>query len=320
MTYQIPISRIAIKHIDLNDQTYNLLPFDNETVEGALTKNIIRCGILHPPIVKETDQGVYQIVAGWKRLQVAINHLKQTACDCLVLPESFQYIDAMAIALDETQTKSALSSIEQAIFFNKLISSSVSPKEAANRFLPIMGLKPHPYHITKLLQLIILEEPIAKAVHQGEISEKAAYELCKLSFRDRLALFDLISTLKLSVGNQRKIITICQDLAKRENSSILAVLNNPQINEIINYTEANTPQKATNLLKYLQEIHSPNLTAEQKKFTAFTSRLKLPKWVKIDHSKSFETNNFSLTISVNNYAELESCWNQISALEKILGN
>jgi len=111
-----------------------------------------------------------------------------------------------------------------------------------------MDMKQQAYQIKQLLPLADLEEPLQYAVLNGTLAPKAALQLTQLSFRDRIALFDMIVTLHLSIGNQKKLTSICIELAKRTNQSILSILSDPGIIEILG-SEANIPQKAANTMQ-----------------------------------------------------------------------
>lgn len=311
MTNSINIRRLPLNLINVEDRTYRLLPFDNEPPHEQFISHVKRCGILHPPIVKEEKSGPIVIVAGRKRLQVAQNNLGLTSCDCIIISPDKNELETLTFALEEALIKAPLSAIEKACFFRKVL-KFINEIEAARRFLPLLGSGPHPYNIKKLLPLTVLEEPIAKATHTGSLSEHSALELAQLSFRDRFALFDLIATLKLSVGNQKKFIMLCQDLAKRDSSSILGVIGTQEINDIVNHPEANPPQKSGKIMNLLQQKASPQITEAKKDFKNTISQLKLPDWAEAQHSPNFEKDQMLLTLKLANLEELKKYWQHLT--------
>ena len=307
-----PIKNIPIKLIDRDDHTFSLMPFDDPPGK-ALTRHIAKIGILHPPLIKETASGAFQIVAGRKRLRIVGGLLKCTSCDCLVVPEEFDTLSTLALALDEALLGGPISPLNKATFFKKALALCPA-EEAARRFLPLLNLTPHPYHLQQLTALTALEQPLALALHEGRLEEKTALALSGLSFRDRFALFDLIDTLQLSVSNQRKIIAICQDLAKREETSIHSFLSVGELKEIIDYPETNLPQKTTLVMRFLGERHTPNLAAAEKKFAALNSRLNLPKGINVNHSPSFEKDELTLTATFTDQAAFDKAWPELAAI------
>lgn len=307
MPPSLKINRVALKHICFEDSTFSLNPFDDEVIPAALSQQIQRCGILHPPILLERTGTSFAIVSGRKRLRLAATILQTASCECLIIPAGYDELETLAIALDESAIGMALSPMQKAIFCQKALALA-SEQEIAARFLPVMGLTPHIFQLRQLLALLVLEQPIAAAVHSGGIDLKAALELCSLNFRDRLVLFDLIANLSLSVGNQRKLIALCRDLAKREDTSIMSILSDSQLNEISSLHGENIPQKTSALMTWLHSKHAPAVTAAEKEFAQLPRKLNLPEWAVLTHSPAFEKDRLTLSLTFQNYHELEKFW------------
>lgn len=113
------ISRVDINKIDFSDDSYSLTPsFIPASVPSTLTKSIKRCGILHPPIVKEKLSSSFVIVSGRKRLLAALED-KKTTCDCHKLTDKAGALDTFAICLEEALLSAPLTPVERAFFFVK---------------------------------------------------------------------------------------------------------------------------------------------------------------------------------------------------------
>jgi ParB family chromosome partitioning protein len=309
----LPIKRIPLKLIDQDDHTFSLVPFDDPP-DKTLSRHIAATGILHPPLLKETEAGAYLIVAGRKRLQIVNDRLKWTDCLCLVVGAEVDTLATLALTFDEALLQGPISPLTKAVFFKKAL-ALCPPEEAARRFLPLLGLTPHPYHLQQIISLAELEPPLALALHHGRLDEKTALAMIDLSFRDRLALFDLIDTLHLSVSNQRKIATICRDLAKRGGgTSIHAILAGHDLKEIIDHPEANPPQKTAQVMHCLVGKHSPNLTTAENSFAEMINRLNLPKGVSLNHSPAFEKDELTLTATFKNQADFDRYWPELAAI------
>jgi len=308
---QLPIRRVPVAVINRDDHTFNLMPFE-EPPSPELIRHITRTGVLHPPILKETESGGLQVVAGRKRLAVIGTVLKIAACDCLVVPVDYDPLATLALALDETLLSGPASPMIKAVFFSKAM-ALCPPEEAARRFLPLFGLAPHPYHLQQLAELAGLEHPLALALHHGVLDEKTAMAMTGLSFRDRFALFDLIDTLQLSVSNQRKVLAICQDLSKRHDISIHDILAADELRHIIDHPEANLPQKAQQAMRHLGQRHAPRLAAAEKNFAELASRLHLPARAALSHSPSFEKDQLTLSLTFPDQKTLLAAWPGLSA-------
>lgn len=314
MPLSLQTSKVLFAHIDLEDTDFRISPEPSHAIPEDLKDSIARVGLLHPPVLRKQNNNS-QLVCGHRRLRAAHEVLAQTSYNCLVLPEDISEMEALSVALEDTLLNRPLSPMEQAIFFQKVL-RHINEQEAAEKFLPLMGSSPSPYHIQNLLPLLKLEEPLAIALHQGFLNEAVARALVPMPFTDRMVLFEFIELLQLSISNQKKLTDTCQELAKRDNTTIFAILAAPEIQEIINHPEANPPQKAANLMALLTEKRSPRLTEAEKNFRKFQNSLNLPKNTALSHAQSFEKDTVTVSITFKDMEELQGKWPAIdSALE-----
>lgn len=300
-------SRVSMQQIDMSDTTFSLTPSSARRPSPALLESISRCGILHPPILRENRAGAYQVVAGRLRL-MAINEIQPALSHtCLLLADGTPEIESLAINLEDTLLRGRISTLEQAIFFKKALQWIGEP-DAARDFLPLLGYKPSPRIIRELIKLLDLEDPLQQGVHDGLLHEGVARDLLLCSFPERLALFEIIETLGLSVGSQKKLLACCRELALRHRMSMIGVLAEPRLKEILHNQEANAPQKGANILRILTEMCSPRLTEAEQEHRSFVGKLMLPQGVSVEHAPAFEKDILSLAIQFKNRAELLSCW------------
>ncbi len=296
------MSRLPLNHIDFQDEAYLLQPIPSHEPPQRLVASIKRVGILHPPLVDAAERGRYRIITGRNRL-LAAHKLHFTSCDCHVLPAGSSPLETFALLLEEKIASAPPTVVEQAIFFKK-ISPWIDLDQAARRFLPLLGLEAHPSQAKKLLRLNNLEEVIQQTLHQGGLDPKVALELEKLSFADRMALFEIIMALRLSVGNQRKLTLISREVAVRNQTTIAAFLGGDQSQEILNNTALNPPQKTAHFMNWLQKEQFPRLSQAEQEFKDFCKSLHLPPGASIQHSPSFEKDEISLTLTFKNQEEL----------------
>ena len=286
---------------------------DTENMPGALRQSILRCGLLHPPILRLGPKGRYQIISGRKRLQITVTDLQWKNIPCLVLDEANNNLEALAIAMEETLASRPLTPAEQAIFLKK-ISKHQDNNESAISYLPLFDRKPDSRTLSRLIKLADQEKPILEALHRGEIQESTAHELSKLPFADRFSLLDLILLLGLSLNNQKKLMATCQELASRKKSTIVKILAAQEVKDILEHPNTNAPQKSAKLMALLAERLSPRLTRAEKEFRCFANGLKLPKFMRLSHSQSFERDEMSLTIDFKNREKLQQIWPVLAAM------
>jgi ParB-like chromosome segregation protein Spo0J len=280
-------SLVNLQQINFQDFTNSLTPEETREPGAELLESVARTGILHPPILRDQGLTTLQIVSGRKRLLAARQILHSTSTICLVLPAETAPMEALAINLEDTLLRGDISLVEQAIFFQKIL-AHLDEKEAARRFLPILGLEPHSHHLHSLVKLLGLEEHLLSALHAGRLHEGVARDLLALNFTDRLSLFEVMEILNLSVSNQKKITATCRELAARHRTSIMALLCRPEIREILDPRETNIPQKTARLMQWLTELRCPRLVEAEREFRVFAGTLKLPNGATLSHSPSFE--------------------------------
>ncbi len=308
-------SLINLQHINFQDFSNSLTPEEAREPSTALLASIARTGILHPPILREQGRTRMEIVTGRRRLLAAQQTQHSISTICLVLPADTLPAEALALNLEDTLLRGDITVVEQAIFFQKIL-DHLNEDEAARRFLPALGLEPHRHHLHNLLQLLGLEEHLLGAVHEGRLHDGVARELLALNFTDRLSLYEVMEMLSLSVSNQKKITTACRELAARHNTSIMGLLCQPQVREILNPRETNIPQKTARLMQWLTEQRFPRLAAAEQEFRSFAAALKLPSAVALTHSPSFEQDQVQLSIPFADRKELRRVWPLIADILK----
>ncbi|MCK5226888.1 MAG: hypothetical protein KAI75_00230 [Desulfobulbaceae bacterium] len=305
--------RVLFSHVDFTDDTFCLTPSLDQPIPESLTESIVRAGLLHPPILKEKSKNSYCIVTGWKRLTVLRETLVFSACNCLVLRSETSDLECLSKALEDALVSETCTPATRAVFFQKAL-RHLDEEQLSRRFLPAVGLSTHISHIHRSLDLLKLEEPLFHALHRGRLDEKAALEIIKLPFGDRMALFEVVEALHLSIGNQRKIVVACKELAARHNSSIISILSSSEVSEILDHPEANIPQKTANLMALLHRQRFPRATQAEKEFRQFRGGLNLPNSVTLEHAQAFEKDSVTLTIPFQNQEQLQKVWPDIKKL------
>ncbi|MBU0729706.1 MAG: hypothetical protein KKE17_13955 [Proteobacteria bacterium] len=303
-------TRVLFNQINYLDDTFSLSPANSDHVPDELRESIQRVGILHLPILLARESGSYLIVTGKKRLLACREIFDQLSCDCMVLSEKTSNIDALAIALEEMCVSGKINVIGKAIFFKKAL-QWIDEKTAAEKFLPVMGLPLGSFQIKRLLNLLDLEDHLLLALENGVLDETVAREMLKMPFVDRMTLFETIEFLHLSVGNQRKITSICQELAARNRTNIIAILSDAELRDILQNQETNPPQKTQHLMARLTEKKQPRLTEAESQFKELRSSLALPGNITLAHSQAFETDGLTLSVNFNNRHELVDTWEKI---------
>ncbi|MFW8601355.1 ParB/RepB/Spo0J family partition protein [Desulfobacterota bacterium M19] len=295
---RLTIKKIPFEQIDFNDKTYHLRP-ESDSDDAAvndLASSIKFCGILHPPLVLVKEDKNHTIIAGRRRLSIYRHHAAARSCHCLVVPAAATPMDCWHLFFEEGLQGPTWSLIIKSRFLKKIMTTEGGREEDALRFMGRLDLPANPHHLKKIIALTELEAPLISAAQQGTISEKTALAMTAMSFRDRLAVFELISSLRLSVSNQRRLIQTCLELCRRESTSIHTVLSSRKIMNILDEQDVSLPRQTVCLMEHLQNRQFPRLSAAQEEFEAWQDRLQLPKWASVSHTPAFEKDQVCLNL------------------------
>jgi len=307
----LTIRNITLSQVDLNDFSYSISPIHEIEIDDTLKKSITRYGVLHPPIVRENNSGLYSIVAGRKRLYALRSLQKKGTCCCLTLSHQTPEIEVFRILLAEVQLDRQLTIVEKAIFLQK-ITPIADERQIAKEFMPRLSLASDTFAMQQTRKLLELEDHIILGMHQGYVNQTIAHDFISLSVRDRSTLFEIIASLKPSFSNQKKLIDICRELAGRENTSIAALLDNHEVYAILHHQDANPPQKTKNLMTWLSRKHKPRTLQAEEEFNRFISAIRLPKNVSVAHTPFFEDDAVTLSITFRNRESLQKTWEKIN--------
>jgi hypothetical protein len=311
MSIKTIYQKIPLAKIDMADRFFSLAPVEEDQLPDQLRASIESYGIIHPPLLLQTDN-LYIVVTGRRRLIAATDVLKQDFCNCLVLPPETTPAMALALALEDIQTSRPPSPVEQAKCWQKVV-ELLGEEEAREEFgsrLEIIGKLP-PSGPAKLMEL---GSEILTALHAGGIKLKIASRLMAIDQEGRRELFSIISRLRLSHSNQRKLIDQCRELSKRHKRTVIEILADPECREIIKEPLANPPQNTAMLMNWLTGQCHPRLSEAENDHRSFISRLELPPNVSIAHAQSFEKDTLKMTIEFKNRQDLEETWPALKEL------
>lgn len=270
----------------------------------------MKVGILHPPIVIQTDADTYDIICGRKRIQCG-RRLGQSHFHCRILPPTSPKRLLLSFLLEDQISGNPLSFPEMA-YCLKLCQDHLN-KDGALEILASDLPKMKRMHLLSLLEF---DHNILRKIHYGQLAEKILYDLLKLDWEDRTRIVGLIELLQLGEGKQKRLIALCRDFVLRENISISTLLDQPEIKAVIEHNEMNIPQKTNRLLGLLQKRCYPQSTAARESFESQLHSLALPKTCDICPSPSFEKDEVTLSLR---FPDFEACRRILPSIKDLLG-
>ncbi|WP_423363673.1 ParB/RepB/Spo0J family partition protein [Mycoplasma sp. P36-A1] len=226
------IKEITVDSIMLNPHQPRLNFSEQHIIE--LADSINENGLIQPIVVRQTRDG-YELVAGERRLRATM-HLKQPKIQAIVT--NYNDKESAKIAIIENIQRENLSSVEEAIAFEKLIKEhDYTQSQLAN------SLGKSQSTIANKLRLLGLSEKVKEHIVNKDINERHGRALLKFSsIADQEEIVNTIIEKKLNVAQtealiDKKIAKIKKPLKKR-----IVVKNDYRL-------EVNTIKQSINMIK-----------------------------------------------------------------------
>jgi ParB family chromosome partitioning protein len=171
--------------------------WENEKLD-ELAASIREQGVISPIVVRPTDGGMFEIVAGERRFRASGRAGRKTIP---AIVRTLEDKDALAMALIENMQRSDLNAMEEAQGVRRLIDEFGYTHEQAAKAIG----KSRPA-TTNLLRLLNLADPVQRMLLDGEIEMGHARALLGLASADQLELANKIVKSALSVRQAEKLV------------------------------------------------------------------------------------------------------------------
>jgi hypothetical protein len=119
----------------------------------------------------------------------------------------------------------------------------------------------------------------------------------------RTALLDIASALRLRTGQLLTALDTLEEIAVREQVSVAAILDRPEIRCIAN-APGSAPSRASALLEALRALRYPLLKKMQEQLRSEVAALKLPRGISIDLPKDLGSDELTVSLRVRSAIEL----------------
>jgi ParB family transcriptional regulator, chromosome partitioning protein len=293
---------------------WNLHPFLDSLIPENLQSSIEKVGILHPPIVLQTDNGNFDIICGRKRIQCA-QALAKSPVFCRILLPTLPKNQILALLLEDQLCSGPLSPVEMAKYL-QLCLDHIEHDKVLNLLPGDVGHgKNRSKILSDLLRLLELDFSLQRKIHSGLIVDSVIKELLNLPPEERNRIVYLIDHLQLGGGKQKRLFSLCRDITLRENISICTLLDQQKLQEVIDHRQMNIPQKTNRLLGLLQKRCYPQSTAARESFQTHVQGFDLPGTCDINPSPYFEKDEVTLSIR---FSDLEECRRIWPSLKRVL--
>jgi ParB family chromosome partitioning protein len=305
------IQRIPLQQIDLSDDTFsvNYLP-DLQKLRSSIGE----IGLIQPVLLKKKLDG-YQIICGFRRISV-MKELGKSEVESRVFEEKeMDDFQLFFLSLHENLATRGFNAVEKAIALDKLIHRfQVDSTTIINTFLPSFSLEPNEKILNTYLSLAQMEDEIKTYVLKEEVSRSNIRKLSALTPDGRMAIFSLISRLKLGENRLREVLTLLEEISRRNQCKEKDIVQRSEIQIILSQKELTPSQKTERIKKVLMDLRYPKLNQLEKAFEKKRKDLNLHSNISLHHPPYFEGKRLKVEFQFETIEEYRSVVSSLSQL------
>lgn len=262
-----------------------------------LVSSIGKEGLLAPPVLKKRENGEFQVVCGFRRIQ-ALHHLGVKRTEALLLSgESWTDGRCLRRSLLENLWHRGFNQVEKALIFTRLHDDfpecipSLEDLLHGDLKVPANPRSLEPYRF-----ILTLPESLLNSLARESISLGQAQLIKPFSEPTRLLLFRIMDACNLTLQESRLVVEWFQDRLEQDILKEKPGMDPDPIERVL--TESPSPRKRSeHLLALLRRMRYPMLESWKDRFHAAVRDLSLPgKDIRISHDPTFETTGIRVQI------------------------
>ena len=306
-----PIQNIPFEQIDSLDETFsvNFMP-DLQRLRSSIEE----IGLIQPVLLKRKLNG-YQIVSGFRRISVMKELGKPEIESMLVEEKETDEFRLFSLSLHENLTTRGFNAIEKAIALDKLIGRfQIESSVVIKNFLPPLDLEPNEKILNTYLSLARMEDEMKQYVLREEVSRFNIRRLSALTSDDRRAFLSLASPLKLGENRLREILTLLEEISRRNRWRARDIVAQPEIQAVLSQEELTPSQKTDRVKKVLMHLRYPKMHRLEEEFEKKRRDLNLPSRVVLHHPPFFEGKGLKVEFQFETMEEYRAILSALSRL------
>ena len=302
---------VALSAIKFEDETFRITA--NAEISN-LAASIKQLCLIHSPVVKQ-HRSEYIIISGFRRI-AACRKIGWSEIPVHVLSSETgnETCTLLAIADNSLQRRLNLLEISRSLY---LLSRYVEDPNLLLTHASNLGLPCHRDHVEKVIKICQMPVSIQDAVRTGSIALPIALDLSKIDAAVGTELVKLFVYLKIGFNKQRELISLLNEISKRENISLQALLAEKDLQKILANKELDRPQMGQQLKEVLTRRRFPTIFKTKAEFVRIIKALKLSENISLIPPKDFEGTSYKLTLQFKSHSELQEMQ---SKLETIIRN
>lgn len=300
MSLQFSIATIPLSAINVADSRFRIS--DSHPLK-PLIHSIQAVGLLVPPLVTPINRDRYRIVSGFRRID-ACQKLDSEKILVRIAATDTSATELVWAAISENALAREFTVMEK-VRAVTLLQKEYPESNALTGVAQSLGIVESPKLVAKLSNLARLPAYIQQAVEKGVVGMAMALTLGRLESDEAQQLILLFQTLGLGLNRQREVLTLVQEIAKRESLSIDAVLTTDEVFTLLNNADEERTRCTVAFLYYLKKRRYPALTQREDAFDQLKKRLKLGPKTQLHSPLHFEGTTYQLLFGFDSVDDLD---------------
>jgi hypothetical protein len=160
-----------------------------------------------------------------------------------------------------------------------------------------------------------MEDQVKRYVLKEEVSRSNIRRLGSLTPDDRMAVLSLISLLKLGENRLREILTLLEEISRRNQCKVREIVDRLEIQATLSQQELTPSQKTERVKKVLMALRYPKMDQMEKAFEKKRRDLHLPSNLSVHHPSFFEGKGLRVEFEFETMEEYKAILSSLSQLE-----
>jgi hypothetical protein len=289
------VKEIALDEIDEADETFRI------SVAGGLEeleRSIAAVGQTSPLHVRARADGLFQLVTGFRRLEVLKRLGKSRALAFLHSLEELTDDRAARLAVFDNIGVRSYNLVEQARSVELLIGlGAMSPAEVAREVLPAFGLQPHGQVVELLKKLLGLEPEALELVAEMGWTARSVLPLADWKPADRKALFEVLRALRPGTSRFSELASSLEEIALGRRRPLEEVIRELGLKEIALDEVLPLHERFERVRRRVREARYPTLVELERRARRLVEELGLEPEVSIEPPEGFEGDGYQVRFS-----------------------
>jgi arsenate reductase-like glutaredoxin family protein len=159
-----------------------------------------------------------------------------------------------------------------------------------------------------------MEDQVKRYVLKEEVSRSNIRRFGSLTPDDRMTVLSLISLLKLGENRLREILTLLEDISRRNQCNVREIVDRLEIQAILSQQELTPSQRTERVKKVLMALRYPKMDQMEKAFEKTRRDLHLPSNLTIHHPSFFEGKGLRVGFEFETMEEYQAILESLSNL------